>query len=112
MRILITGGGGQLATELVAVLDGDQVMAPDHAELDIAVPEQVSSAVDALRPDVVVNTAAYHRVDLCEQEPEQSFLVNAAAPRRLAAACRQHGSVLVQLSSDYVFDGLKTDPYH
>lgn len=67
--------------------------------------------MDRVQPEVVVNTAAYHRVDLCESEPEMSFLVNAAAPQRLAALCKDRGALLVHFSTDYVFDGEKGAPY-
>lgn len=112
MRILITGGHGQLATDLARHLDDAVVAAPGRDVLDIARPEQVESALAGYRPDVVINTAAFHKVDVCESEPEQSFAINAAAPQRLAAACREHGALFVHVSTDYVFDGEKEAPYH
>jgi dTDP-4-dehydrorhamnose reductase len=111
MRILITGGRGQLAADLVRAFEGHEVTALGRQELDITLLDQIRAAMDGLRPDVVLNTAAYHRVDLCESEPEQSFLVNAAAPQRLAATCRARGALLVHFTTDYVFGGRKRTPY-
>ena len=111
MRILITGGKGRLAAALVAALSHDEVIALDHAHLDITNHDRVNAVVHDVRPDVVVNTAAFHQVDLCETEPERSFAVNAAAPQRLAAICKGVGALLVHMSTDYVFDGQKREPY-
>ena len=111
MRILITGGRGQLATDLVATLRDHQVIALGRDELDITNRAGVQAALDAHQPHVVVNTAAYHAVDLCEDEPEQSFAVNAAGPQRLAALCAARNALLVYISTDYVFGGLKSAPY-
>jgi len=71
----------------------------------------ISSAFEGWSPQVVINTAAFHRVDLCEAEPEASFSVNATAPQRMAAHCKASGALLVHFSTDYVFDGLKLAPY-
>src|SRR5947199_8470513 len=111
MKILITGGDGQLAADLVRALADHDTVALGRDRLDITSPSMIENILVRERPDVVVNTAAFHRVDLCKDEPEQSFLVNAAAPQRLARACHHHGAVLVQFSTDYVFDGRKTTPY-
>ncbi|HEX6509270.1 MAG TPA: dTDP-4-dehydrorhamnose reductase [Chloroflexota bacterium] len=111
MRVLITGGEGQLAGDLMRSFHEHDVLALGRAELDVTQPASIDSVVTLSAPDVIVNTAAFHRVDLCESEPEQSFLVNAAAPQRLARWCAEHGSVLVHFSTDYVFDGRKGRPY-
>lgn len=111
MRILITGGRGQLAADLAFALAEHEVRPLGRAELDIGSHEQIARTMDEVRPNVVINTAAFHRVDLCESEPEQSFLINAAAPQRLAAACRDRDATLVHFSTDYVFDGQKQEPY-
>jgi len=111
MRILITGGQGQLAADLTGVFAEEDVVAVGRDQLDITVPEQVRQAVDMWGPRVVINTAAFHNVDRCEDEPEQSFAVNAAAPQRLAAACRETHALFVHISTDYVFDGRKGEPY-
>lgn len=111
MRILITGGKGQLATELAQALAAYDVTALPRSGLDITVPDQVEAIITNWRPAVVVNTAAFHHVDRCETEPEASFAVNAAAPQRLAALCAAHQSLLVHISTDYVFSGAKGAPY-
>jgi dTDP-4-dehydrorhamnose reductase len=111
MKVVVTGGEGQLASDLVYALSRHDVIALGRASLDIASPDAIDDVFAQEKPDLVVNTAAFHRVDLCEQEPEQSFLVNAAAPQRLARACDRSGATLVHFSTDYVFDGDKTTPY-
>ncbi|MGH2443720.1 MAG: dTDP-4-dehydrorhamnose reductase [Chloroflexota bacterium] len=111
MRVLVTGAGGQLATDLVSVMAADAVTALNHAQLDITSNQAVLAAMERHQPDAVINTAAYHQVDRCETEPELSFAINAAATQRLAIACRNAGVLLVHLSTDYVFNGLKREPY-
>jgi dTDP-4-dehydrorhamnose reductase len=111
MRVLITGAGGQLATELTRALDGCGPVALSHRQLDVTDVGQVRSAVQAARPDVLINTAAFHRVDACEAEAEKAFAVNALGPRNLALACAEAGASLLHISTDYVFDGLKGKPY-
>jgi dTDP-4-dehydrorhamnose reductase len=111
MRILITGGRGQLAADLVQAFMGHEITALGHQEMDITSLDQIRTVMDTFRPQVLLNTAAYHNVDRCESEPEQSFLVNAAAPQRLAAACHDAGALLVHFTTDYVFGGRKRTPY-
>lgn len=106
MRALITGGGGQLASDLVELLGGDAV-ARSHAELDIADPAALDAVFAEVRPDVVLNCAAFHNVDVCEQEPDQAWAVNVRAVRDLAS----RGAKLVHLSTNYVFDGRRQAPY-
>ena len=76
-----------------------------HAELDVCKPEQARSVLAELRPDVVINTSAFHKVDVCEDEPEASFAVNATGAYNLARLAAEMGFTLVHFSSDYVFDG-------
>jgi dTDP-4-dehydrorhamnose reductase len=111
VRILVTGGRGQLAADVREHLVGNDVAAPSHEELDIADRGAVEAALEAFQPEVVINTAAFHDVDRCEEEPEASFAVNAAAVRRLAAACSRRDTLFVHFSTDYVFDGRKREPY-
>jgi dTDP-4-dehydrorhamnose reductase len=111
MKILLTGAGGQLAGDLKRTLRNHQVIPVTHAELDVADPGAVEEALTRHRPDLVINTAAYHRVDECESAAEKSFAVNAIAVKRLADACKWHSSALMQFSTDYVFDGRKKTPY-
>jgi dTDP-4-dehydrorhamnose reductase len=109
---LITGGGGQLASDLAQLLQGQaEVRAPSHAELDVTDDRAVASAIDALGPALVVNCAAFHNVDVCEREEDQAFAVNVRAVKRLAKRCGEAGAKLVHLSTNYVFDGDRPEAY-
>jgi dTDP-4-dehydrorhamnose reductase len=114
MRVLITGAGGQLGSDLLAVCAaaGDEVLPFDHAGLDIRSRSAVLGAVTSLRPDVVVNCAAWTAVDACEGDPDRALAANGAAVRWLAEAAHRAGAHLVQISTDYVFDGSLDRPYH
>jgi dTDP-4-dehydrorhamnose reductase len=110
--VLITGGGGQLASDLEALLaDGVTVSAPTRAELDITDDEGVARAFDSRGPELVLNCAAFHNVDVCETEEDRSFEVNARAVKRLAQRCEEAGARLVHFSTNYVFDGTREEPY-
>lgn len=111
MKVLLLGGSGQLGRDLLDALTGHDVVAPDHATLDITDEDAVRSSVTQLRPDVVINTAAFHDLVRCEHEPDRAFAVNALGPRNLARACCQTGARLVHISTDYVFSGSKGSPY-
>ena len=111
-RALVTGGGGQLANALVAAAPAEaSVEAPGVGSLDICDSAAVASALDAFRPEVVVNAAAYTAVDRAESEPEPADRVNHRAVAILADACTARGIRLVQVSTDYVFDGRAHAPY-
>ncbi|MEX1177476.1 MAG: dTDP-4-dehydrorhamnose reductase [Nitriliruptor sp.] len=105
MRILITGAGGQLASDVRRVCADDDVTALSHAELDVSDEAAVVEAVHAARPEVVCNLAAWTDVDGCEGDPDRAHESNALGPWWLARACRRSGAVLVHLSTDYVFGG-------
>ena len=106
MRALITGGGGQLASDLQELLGGD-ARSYSHAELDIADSAALDRAFEETQPDVVFNCAAFHNVDVCETEPDSAWAVNVRAVRDLA----NRGAKLVHLSTNYVFDGQREEPY-
>lgn len=111
-RALVTGGGGQLAKALVAAAPAEaSVEAPGIDRLDIGDAAAIASALDAVRPQVVVNAAAYTAVDRAESEPESADRVNHRAVALLAEACAARGIRLVQVSTDYVFDGRAHAPY-
>lgn len=111
-RVLITGGGGQLASDLQEQLRGDaEVLAPSRAQLDVTDDAAVDAAFAALRPTVVYNCAAFHNVEVCEVEEDRAFAVNVRAVKRLAARCSDHGARFVHLSTNYVFDGAAGEPY-
>jgi dTDP-4-dehydrorhamnose reductase len=106
VKALITGGGGQLASDLVELL-GDDAVALSHAELDVADASALTRAIDDAQPDVVINCAAFHNLDVCEAEPDQAWAVNVRAVREMA----QRAPRLVHLSTNYVFDGRREEPY-
>jgi dTDP-4-dehydrorhamnose reductase len=106
VRTLITGGGGQLASDLQDLLGSDAV-SRSHAELDITDPAQVDSAFEEVQPEVVFNCAAFHNVDQCEREPDPAWDTNVRAVMDLA----KRGAKLVHLSTNYVFDGRRPEPY-
>jgi dTDP-4-dehydrorhamnose reductase len=114
MRVMITGAGGQLGIDLVRCCEaaGDDVVATNHTNLDISDRDAVHGAVSSLRPDVVVNCAAWTAVDACESDPDRALAQNGLAVRWLAEGCDNAGARLVQLSTDYVFDGLLDRPYN
>jgi dTDP-4-dehydrorhamnose reductase len=111
MRIAVIGADGQLGSDLVRTLARDEVIPLYYPEFDVTRPERVRSILRGLRPDTVINTAAFHRVDECEDDPEMSFRVNSIAVRDLARLAADLGFVLVHFSTDYVFDGRKKAPY-
>jgi dTDP-4-dehydrorhamnose reductase len=111
-RILITGGGGQLASDLEAqLLPQAEVFAFSRAELDITNDGAVAAAFARVRPTVVVNCAAFHNVEVCEREEDRAFEVNARAVKRLAESGAEIGARLVHVSTNYVFDGTAAAPY-
>jgi dTDP-4-dehydrorhamnose reductase len=111
VRILVTGAAGQVGARVAASLDGHEVLAAGHAELDLAQREQVEQVVADFAPDAIVNAAAITNVDTCELDPERAFAVNALGARWLAQAAARRGAHVVHVSTDYVFDGRATSPY-
>ena len=114
MKWLVTGSNGMLGTDLVELLGesaraGDLVTAASREDLDVTDADAVQRAVTG--HDVVVNTAAWTAVDAAEEHETEATRVNADGPRLLARAARDHGARLVQISTDYVFDGSATTPY-
>jgi dTDP-4-dehydrorhamnose reductase len=108
--ILVVGANGMLGRDLMALL-GDRGHGVDIAEIDITSLESVLKVVGDLNPEVVVNCAAYTDVDGCESNTETAMAVNGEGVGYLAMACRDIGALLVQVSTDYVFDGGKGTPY-
>jgi dTDP-4-dehydrorhamnose reductase len=113
VRLLISGARGQLGAELALLGEraGDEVVACDRDQLDLADRDSVYQAILSVRPDVVVNAGAWTAVDACESDPERAMRVNALGVRWVADACRRAGAHLVHVSTDYVFDGTKAGPY-
>ena len=111
MKVMVIGAQGQLGSELVKTLESAALVALTHAEIEVTDPRSVRQAFERHQPEVVINTAAFHRVDDCEAQMERAFQVNAFALRELALACREFGAALVHFSTDYVFGGEKNEPY-
>ncbi|HTX62794.1 MAG TPA: dTDP-4-dehydrorhamnose reductase [Acidimicrobiales bacterium] len=131
MRVLVTGAGGQLGSDLVLALSGAvppggrrrslfgpegagagvDVTGADHASLPVEDRVAVLEAVDALRPDLVVHAGAWTAVDACEGDPDRALRVNALGTRHVAEAATAVGAHLVYVSTDYVFDGTSSRPY-
>ena len=126
LRVLITGGEGQLGRDLAAVFSGvvppggrvseaisvaHDVVVTGHRQLDVSDRTAVLTAFEDLRPEVVVHTAAWTAVDACESDPDRAMAVNALGTRNVAEAARRHGTHMVYLSTDYVFDGEADRPY-
>lgn len=112
-RVLVTGRGGQLATALTAALpaQGFQVVAIGRPDFDFDIPATIAAGVAAAQPDAVVNCAAWTAVDAAEDQEPAAFRANAVGPALIAAQCAAAGIPLIQVSTDYVFDGRKGAPY-
>ncbi len=111
MKVLITGADGQLGKDCLALLSPKyQVTAVDIDGLDIAEANTVDKAIKTLGPDVIVNCAAYTRVDACESDFEKAWQANSEGPANLAKAAARNGTRLIHISTDYVFDGKKPVP--
>lgn len=112
LKILLSGGNGQLGSELQRQLaDLGQVIALGRDRLDLAQPEQIRQQIRALRPDLIINAAAHTAVDLAESQPALAMAINAQAPGIFAQEAATLGVPLIHYSSDYVFDGHKPTPY-
>ena len=111
-RILLTGKNGQVGAELACLLPeiGD-VSAVDRQQLDLAHPDQIRRIIHDIRPQLIVNAAAYTPVDLAEEEESLARSINTDAPGVMAEEAKKIGAALVHYSTDYVFDGAKTTPY-
>lgn len=111
MRILLTGGSGQVGTELRRRSQGLELLAPSRGELDLAAPEQVSDWLRVHRPQLILSVGAYTAVDRAEDEPALAQRVNAGSVARLADYSAANGAPLLHLSTDYVFAGERDQPY-
>lgn len=115
MRIVVAGAGGQLGAALVhdyrAASPADEVVPLTRADLDLGDAAAIETAMARLRPDAILNAAAYNAVDAAEDHPIDALTANAFAVRALARAAEQQGAALVHYGSDFVFDGTATTPY-
>jgi dTDP-4-dehydrorhamnose reductase len=111
-RVLITGGGGQLASDLEAALSARaEVRAPGRSALDVTDDAALAAVFEDFQPTVIYNCSAFHNVEVCEREEDQSFAVNARAVKRLATLSAEAGARFVHFSTNYVFDGRADEPY-
>ncbi|MBW9223432.1 dTDP-4-dehydrorhamnose reductase [Methanothermococcus sp. SCGC AD-155-E23] len=108
MKVAVIGATGQLGSDLVKVFE--EVIPLTHSDIEVT---DLSSCevLKELKPHIVINTAAYHKTDECEDNPEKAFLVNAIGARNVALTCKEIGAINVYISTDYVFDGSKEEPY-
>lgn len=113
MRITVIGADGQLGTDIckALIVAEHEVIGLTIADLDIVDMDSVSRVLEETRAQVVINTAAFHHTEKCEIEAVKAFEVNALGPRNLATISNKLGAALVQISTDYVFDGKKRTPY-
>jgi dTDP-4-dehydrorhamnose reductase len=117
-RIALIGSNGQLGTDIARLWPGsaagrrgDELVSLTHADFEVTDPAQVRSVLTGVGPTLVINTAAFHRVDDCEQQALEAFRVNALGVKCLADVCRDLGAMLMHFSTDYVFDGDADCPY-
>lgn len=113
MRIAVIGSDGQLGMDVCQEFEqsGDEVHRLGHTQVEIASSESVQDIVSKIGPDVVVNTAAFHQVEQCEQDPTKAFAINALGTRNVSATAARLGAIMIHVSTDYVFDGCKGTPY-
>ena len=112
MRVLITGGQGQLGRALQAALAGHDVSASGHAELDVTDTGKVREAIRGFGPEVVIHVAAWTDTAGCEADPARALQVNGEGTRIAAEACARAGAAMLYVSTNEVFDGEKAEPYH
>ncbi|PCJ22089.1 MAG: dTDP-4-dehydrorhamnose reductase [Gammaproteobacteria bacterium] len=112
MKVVLLGAGGQLGRSVQELQpEGVELISFTSAELDITNELQITEKLDAARPNVIINAAAYTQVDKAEEEPELAFRVNALGPQLIAQWVANNDSRLIHISTDFVFDGEKTTPY-
>ena len=112
MKILLLGKNGQVGSELQSSLARlGEMTACDRGDLDLTNANAIRQKIRSLRPNIIVNAAAYTAVDLAEDEPEKAYAVNAVGPKNLAIWCQEYHIPLIHISTDYVFSGDKASPY-
>jgi dTDP-4-dehydrorhamnose reductase len=111
MKILLTGANGQLGSDLQVALQRHQVICTTRSVIDVTHSAQAREAIAAHKPDVVLNTTAFNKVDAAEADAGEALRVNAYAAQQLALICRDHDIPLMHISTDFVFDGVKRAPY-
>lgn len=111
MKIAILGANGQLAFDLKRALSSHDLVLLTRADFDVTDAEAMRQSLSAAQPDVIINTTAFHQVDVCESRPGDAFEVNAVAVFHMAGIAADLDATLVHISTDYVFDGESREPY-
>ena len=111
MKILITGAQGMLGQAMIQVFTDHEVVALSRNDFDLTCPHEMNRAVRNLRPDYVINCAAYTAVDLAEKEEDKAIAINGTGVEKLAQICNQYNATLIHFSTDYVFNGSASQPY-
>src|SRR3989344_8369545 len=111
MKVLVLGARGMLGQELVKVFYDKEIIAWDRDDLNITNQKQVFEKIKEVKPDIILNAAAYNAVDLAEEDKDSAFAVNAEAVKHLALVSKEIGAIFVHFSTDYVFEGIKKDGY-
>jgi len=113
MKVAIIGADGQLGSDAAQAFadGGDMVFPLTHGDVEISAIDSVTAALRELKPDLIVNTAAMHHVERCERDPKRALEINTSGPHNLAMVSQELGASLMQISTDYVFDGAKGTPY-
>lgn len=112
MKVAVTGSEGMLGHDIRRVFSDVELVCLTYETLDITRLDPVAKMMKEINPDFVINAAAFTDVDRCESEPDLAYLVNGIGARNIAMACEQISCPVVQISTDYVFDGTKDGPYH
>jgi len=113
MKALVTGSAGMLARDLIPCLSkkGYEVLAPPEDKLDITDRKAIQATAHSFKPEIIINCAAYTKVDEAEKEEHQAVIVNGLSVQNLCILCQEYDIPLVHFSTDYVFDGMKAEPY-
>jgi dTDP-4-dehydrorhamnose reductase len=113
MNVVVIGAEGQVGRDTCEEFErqGDVVLRLTHGQMEIASPDSVEAVLSSIKPDVIVNTAAFHQVEHCEQDPAKAFAINASGPRNVAKTAAGLKALVIHVSTDYVFDGEQKRPY-
>jgi len=111
MKILITGVSGQVGHALMRELNDHELIGLTRQDCDLTNPDQIKEVIDHYQPELIINPAAYTKVDQAEDEPELAFQINRDAPKVMAEKAREYNIPLIHFSTDYVFDGDKKEAY-
>ena len=113
MNVAVIGGSGQLGSDVCTAFErnGDSVARLDHSSINVESASSVADALGKCKAEYIVNTAAMHHVEKCEENPELAFAINGVGARNVAAWAQRAGATVAYISTDYVFDGAKTTPY-